>query len=445
MVFVLDRNKRPLMPCTPKRARLLLERKKAAVWRIRPFTIILKDRTLEESTLQPTMLKIAPGAKATGMALVRGDAGRAQEEQFLSPAVLALVELTHRGDQIRKKLEQRRNHRRRRRSANCRYREKRFDNRRRAESWLAPSVKHLVDSTVNVARKLRGLAPITAIAVNGHKFDAQRMENPEISGAEYQRGELMGYEVKEYLLEKHGRRCAYCGATGVPLEVDHIVPRASLGTDRVSNLTLACHKCNQRKGARDVREFLRGKPGLADRILAGAKRPLRAAAHVNSTRKALVEGLTSMGLPMNIGTGALSKYNRSRLGIPRTKANDAACACDVQEVKGLDGRPVLAIKSMGRGKYQRTKINASGFPIGYLMKEKTAFGFQTGDFAKAVVTKGKHIGEHIGRVVIRANGSFDIKTSHGLMTTSYKNCHRLQRSDGYEYSIQFTSYRDLTM
>jgi hypothetical protein len=94
MVFVLDRNKRPLMPCTPKRARLLLERKRAAVWRIRPFTIILKDRTLEESTLQPAMLKIAPGAKTTGMALARGDAGKSPDEQFMSPAVLALVELT---------------------------------------------------------------------------------------------------------------------------------------------------------------------------------------------------------------------------------------------------------------------------------------------------------------------------------------------------------------
>ena len=81
------------------------------------------------------------------------------------------------------------------------------------------------------------------------RFDLQKMMNPEISGVEYQQGELAGYEVKEYLLEKWHRRCTYCEKEGVPLQVEHIAAKANGGTNRVSNLCLACEPCNQKKGA----------------------------------------------------------------------------------------------------------------------------------------------------------------------------------------------------
>jgi 5-methylcytosine-specific restriction endonuclease McrA len=80
------------------------------------------------------------------------------------------------------------------------------------------------------------------------KFDTQLMENPDISGIEYQQGELAGYEVREYLLEKWGRKCAYCSETDLPLQIEHIIPRSRGGSDRVSNLTLACEGCNRLKG-----------------------------------------------------------------------------------------------------------------------------------------------------------------------------------------------------
>ncbi|WP_197047582.1 HNH endonuclease, partial [Planktothrix serta] len=67
----------------------------------------------------------------------------------------------------------------------------------------------------------------------------QQLENPEISGIEYQQGELQGYEVRQYLLEKWSRKCAYCGVENVPLEVEHIHPKSQGGTDRISNLTVA--------------------------------------------------------------------------------------------------------------------------------------------------------------------------------------------------------------
>ena len=97
-----------------------------------------------------------------------------------------------------------------------------------------------------VARLCR-LCPVTAASQELVKFDLQKEQNPEIAGIEYQQGTLAGYELREYLLEKYDRTCAYCGKTDVPLQVEHIVPRSKGGTDRVSNLTLACKECNTRR------------------------------------------------------------------------------------------------------------------------------------------------------------------------------------------------------
>ena len=90
---------------------------------------------------------------------------------------------------------------------------------------------------------------------------------------EYQQGELAGYEVREYLLEKWGRKCAYCGKQNIPLEIEHIVPKSEGGSDRVSNLTLACNTCNVRKGNRLVREFLKRKPGCSEKDSGSGQSP----------------------------------------------------------------------------------------------------------------------------------------------------------------------------
>ncbi len=104
--------------------------------------------------------------------------------------------------------------------------------------------------------KLRELAPITAISVEHVKFDTQKMQNPEISGIEYQQGTLLGYEIREYLLEKWDRRCAYCDAEDVEFQVEHVHPKDLGGLDRVSNLALACSLCNTSKNNQPLTEFL---------------------------------------------------------------------------------------------------------------------------------------------------------------------------------------------
>ena len=413
-VFVLSSDGLPLDPCHPARARQLLTQGKAAVWRRYPFTIRLKGRAAAESVVHAHRLKLDPGSKTTGIAVVAEATGR----------VVFAAELTHRGQAIRDALRTRRAVRRSRRQRKTRYRQPRFRNRRRPEGWLAPSLQHRVDTTCTWVNRLRRLVPVAAISTELVKFDTQLLENAEVSGVEYQQGTLAGYEVREYLLEKCGRRCAYCGAKDTPLQVEHIVPRARGGSDRVSNLTLACAPCNTRKGTQTAEAF-----GYPD-IQAQARRPLKDAAAVNQTRWALYRRLTDTGLPVEVGTGGRTKYNRTRLDLDKTHWHDAACVGastpDRLDVRGV--RP-LTITATGHGNRQMAGLNRYGFPIRHRQRVKRHFGFQTGDMVKAVVTKGKYAGVHIGRVAVRARPRFKL---NGIDVPA-KSCTALHRADGYAY------------
>lgn len=432
-VFVLGSDKRPLMPCSEKRARLLLTKQRAAVFRRYPFTIILKDRTQDDCELQDVAIKIDPGSKVTGLAVVRKGDGNTPD------GVLWLGELAHRGKQISEALTQRAAFRRRRRSKNLRYRPARFDNRTKAKGWLAPSLRHRIETTMSWVNRLSRFAPVTSIAQELVRFDLQKHENPETSGVEYQRGELFGFELREYLLAKFNHACAYCGATDAPLNLDHVVSRARGGSDRVSNLVCSCVACNQKKGAQTIETFLTERPKVLAKIKAQLKAPLKDAAAVNSTRWVLLEALRARGLPVSTGSGGRTKWNRSRLGVPKTHALDAACVGEVEGLTGWDV-PTLSIKSTGRGTYQRTRLDRFGFPRGYLIRKKSVRGFATGDMVQAIVPTGKKAGTHVGRVAIRASGSFNIQTSTGVVQgIGYHYCSAIARSDGYGYALDARS------
>ncbi|NJS11003.1 MAG: HNH endonuclease, partial [Microcoleus sp. CSU_2_2] len=231
-VFVLDTEKRPLDPIHSALARQLLRNQKAAIYRRFPFIIILKE-SHPDSSVTTLRLKLDPGAKTTGIALVNDATGE----------VVFAAELKHRGFAIREALTSRRQLRRSRRTRKTRYRQPRFLNRKRPEGWLAPSLQSRVHNIKTWVEKLCKFAPIGAISQELVRFDMQLMRNPDIQGKEYQQGLLAGYETREYLLEKWGRQCAYCGVKDVPFQVEHIHPRAKGGTNSVTNLTLSCEKC----------------------------------------------------------------------------------------------------------------------------------------------------------------------------------------------------------
>ncbi len=175
-VFVIDTNKKPCNPVHPGTARHLLKSGQAAVFRRYPFTLILKTESVEP--VREIQLKIDPGSKTTGIALTQGS------------NVIFGAELTHRGQAIKASLESRSAIRRGRRNRHTRYRKARCLNRSRTDGRLAPSLKHRVVSTLTWVNKLIKFAPITGISQELVRFDLQQIENPEISGTEYQQGAL---------------------------------------------------------------------------------------------------------------------------------------------------------------------------------------------------------------------------------------------------------------
>ena len=313
-VFVVDTNKQPLNTIHPGEARLLLTRGKAAVLKRYPFTIILKV-AIDDPVIAELRIKIDLGSKTTGIAIVND----------LSGEIVFAAELTHRGQQIKSDLDDRRGVRRGRRKRHTRYRQPKWQNRRRPKGWLPPSLQSRISNVITWVGRLMRVCHITNISMELVKFDMQAIENPEVAGVEYQQGTLAGYELREYLLEKWKRACTYCGKENIPLQVEHIVPRASGGSNRVSNLCLACEKCNQRKGTRDVKDFLKKKPELLKKILAQAKAPLKDAAAMNATRWEVFSKLQALGLPIECGSGGLTKYNRITRELPKTHWLDAAC------------------------------------------------------------------------------------------------------------------------
>jgi choline dehydrogenase-like flavoprotein len=420
-VFVLDTSRKALTPCKPSVARKLLNAGKAKVFRLYPFTIILKKEV--SGNPKPLTLKIDPGSKTTGLAILSGC------------NLIWVAELTHRGQAIKALLESRRSLRRSRRNRHTRYRQARFLNRTGPKGWLAPSLRHRVETTLTWAKKLSKFAPIQSIFQELVRFDFQQLENPEISGVEYQQGELVGYEVREYLLDKWDRKCAYCSTENVPLQVEHIHPKAKGGSNRISNLCLACESCNIKKGTQDIQVFLKKKPDVLKQVLSQAKRPLKDATAVNSTRWALFTQLKGVKLEVKAGSGGLTKFNRTRLELPKTHFFDAACVGNTPELLVLANQP-LNIKATGHGSRQMCRTDKFGFPFRYVPRFKFVKDFQTGDIVKAIVTSGKKIGTYTGRVAVRSTGSFNISASIGLIQgISHKYRQQIHQKDGYNYGF----------
>ncbi len=425
-VFLLDSAHVPLEPIHPGRARLLLKTGKAAVYRRYPFTLILKHQ-VEQPAPASLHLKIDPGAKTTGLALVDDAKGE----------VVWAAMLSHRGARITKALQTRRGVRRNRRMRQTRYRKPRFLNRRRRAGWLPPSLLSRVENIVSWVRKLARLCPLGALSQELIRFDLQKIEQPEIEGVAYQQGSLWGYEVREYLLEKWNRTCAYCDAQHLPLQVEHIQPKARGGTDRLANLTLSCRSCNIAKGTQDIRDFLAQQPERLTRLLTQAKTSLKDATAVNATRWELFRRLQATGLPLETGSGGRTKYNRVQRNLPKNHWCDAACVgASTPEVLQTEQVVPLLIEADGRGHRRIMLVNEHGLPRGWRQRKKRYFGYQTGDLVRAVVPQGARQGTHVGRVAVKASGYFTIQTKTGKVPdVAHRYCKVQHRIDGYTYQF----------
>lgn len=455
MVITLDKNKKPLGWCSPKRASGLIRAGRAIVHKRFPFTIILKDKDVRKTEVRHNYrIKIDPGSKTTGITVVEfAEDGTA--------TVILYVQVEHRGEQVIESLRKRKNSRRNRRSRETRYRHCRFPKgpapTARPKGWLPPSQLSISNNTINFTNRLIRLLGPCDVTVENVKFDTQLMENPDIEGEEYQHGTLYGYEMKSYLVERYQHTCQYCGGKSNDrrMEWEHKIPKSRDGSDSVKNATLSCCTCNTAKGNRTPEEWhevLKAKKTrttLEDAQLGGTENVmndrqtnlnLRYAAWSNTARWHVVEGIRVLDgvKDLELTTGGRTAYNRHVMGYSKDHHIDALVAGEHNPSGRYrhDTQPVLFVEAMGRGTRLRGHVNKCGvITVKYKNRTKRVDGFQTGDIVHAMTPNGKHRGSFTGRIMVRTSGSHDIRCMDGKLVTTTKKSHVriLQPVDGYQY------------
>lgn len=439
-VFVLDKNGKPLMPCHSARARKLMKQGRAKPVRRQPFTIKLFDRTEEESELQDISFKLDPGSKITGMALVVHGC------KYNKLAWAA--NLHHRSYSIKKRLQDRAMYRKNRRNRKTRNRKPCYMNRSKPKGWLPPSLQSRVDNIETWVGRILRWTPASFIVVETVKFDTHSLsEGRKLYGKEYQQGTLEGWNIREYLLHRHDHTCVYCeGLSNDPvLEIEHVQPRSRGGTNRVSNLVIACKTCNQNKGNRMAQEWAQAltasnkadkiRKRNAENISKGKCPQLKDAAAVNATRNKIAEVVQSFGVPVEFGTGAQTKMNRSAQGYFKDHWVDAACVGEYgNDIKIANNRSLLDIQAMGRGKRQVCRVDRYGFPVSKPGRIKKVGGLQTGDIVKLTQTRGKYRGVYEGTIsAVQSKGRASIKNNGNIICAPIYRFEIKQHFDGYKY------------
>ena len=307
-VFVFGSDGRALMPCTMRRARMLIDAGRVRRRDYRPFTIHLKDRAADdrETKVQPVEVRCTPGARRTGIAVVATLKGEDR--------VLYQEEIQHRTD-ISRRLAERSAHRRRRRSTKW-YRPRRFDNRRRRNGWLPPTIESIISNQHHRLQRLASRSGTSDVTVQTAKFDTHRILNPQVEGAGYQHGPLYRRHLRAFIAGQWNHRCAYCGKGdwdgATRFNLDHVVPRIAGGADNVRNLVWSCQPCNQRKGERPVEAFLRENPERLTAVLRVCRAPLAAAGQHAAICQGLMRRLKTAGLKTNETTGGRHRAHARR-------------------------------------------------------------------------------------------------------------------------------------
>ena len=348
-VPVLDRDGSPLMPTRPSRARRLMRQGRARKrWVKGVFCAQMLDVDADDPNveIEGVELNIDPGANATGLAVVSETPGGRRAH--------ALIELRHRGVRIRNKMDKRRAMRCGRRSR-IRNRQPRFDNRTRPEGWLAPSLVTRLANTETWIRRLFALFPVTLVRVETARFDTQLMQDAEVSGRDYQQGDLAGWQLRSYVFHRDGARCLYCGnAKAERYELDHVFPRSRGGMNRVSNLVVSCQDCNVSKGNQSVEEFLQDRPARLAAIRSIRRAPLAGATQMNIIVPELMRRIEAIGMLTAEYDAYTTSWTRRKLGVSKTHVNDALCVGAPDALVYLPERKTV-IRSTGRGDRQMLK------------------------------------------------------------------------------------------
>ena len=395
LVYVINKHGKPLMPCKPRKARLLLKNKQAKILKYEPFTIQLLYGS--SGYKQKVSLGIDAGSKHVG-----ASATTKKQELYASQTEL-------RGDMIVKLLSDRRELRRSRRSRKTRYRKPRFLNRvhSKHKGWLSPSIENKINTHIRIIDDVYKLLPIYNIIVETASFDIQKFKNKDISGKEYQEGEQLGFSnVREYVLYRDNHTCQCCHGKLKDniLQVHHIESRKT-GGNAPNNLITLCKTCHTK--------YHSGEISLPSKIHRGIR--FKDATFMGIMRWTLYERLKKLYKNVSMTYGYITKYKRIKYNIEKSHVADAFCIANNLNAKRLNHYYLQKQVRRHNRKLHKSKIYSGGYRKNNQAKY-SVFGFHLFDKIKY-----NNIDCFIfGR---RSSGSFDIRKlngeviSHGI---SYK-------------------------
>ena len=308
-VFVKNKRGEALMPCSNKKARMLLKTNKATIFCYNPFTIQLTEATGE--TVQPVSIGIDTGARFIGVAITSED------------KVLTKGEIELRQD-VSEKVTARRLLRNARRARKTRYRPARFLNRKRKDGWLPPSVKSKLDATFYWIDKFCSLVPNPVLHIEVGKFDVAKMINPDISGTDYQNGNTKDYyDVRYYVFARDNYTCQVCKKRKPHLRTHHIVYKSNGGTNRAGNLITVCDECHTSENHK--------AGGIFYRWMENHKKVKQ---YKEPTFMNIVRKRTIFRYPVAEFTyGSVTAPNRINLGLEKTHYNDAIAISGIEHIK----------------------------------------------------------------------------------------------------------------
>ncbi|WP_440603534.1 RNA-guided endonuclease IscB [Bacillus sp. GB_SG_008] len=383
-VFVKNLRGEPLMPCNPRKARLLLKQEKAKIVEYTPFTIQLQYATGE--TVQPVTIGVDSGAKYVGVAITT-------KERVLAKGTIALRQ------DIKENLILRATLRRNRRQRKTRYRKARFLNRKKKEGWLPPSIQSRIDNVIHWIKKFKSLVPSQKVIVEVGKFDAQKLKNPDIQGTEYQQGDTFGFwNTRYYVFERDNYTCQICKKKGGILHTHHIIERCSGGSDMADNLVTVHDECHQK--------FHQGKIKHSFK----KTKQYKETAFMNILRLQIMNRLDC-----DITYGSYTTPKRKELGLSKTHVNDAIAIAHPTQLQEYDQSGEFRIKQFRKKKRslheatarkgrktkntsaKRNKKNTphiDGIHLGDKVKVFGQVGFVTGFTGKMVYVQDIH-GQYI--------------------------------------------------
>lgn len=411
-VYVLNKFGEPLMPCSPRKARLLLNQKLAKVRNRTPFTIQLLYGS--SGYKQPIILGIDAGSKTIGMSA-------STESQELFAAEVKL-----RNDVVNL-LSTRREFRRTRRSRKTRYRKPRFNNRVKSKhkGWLAPSVEVKIQEHITAIKRMCSILPISKVIVETAEFDTQRLkamnEGKSLPvGKDYQLGEMYDeYNVRQYVLKRDNYTCQYCGAhptekSEVKLHVHHIESRKT-GGNVPNNLITLCEHCHKQLHNGSI--VLTKKRG----------RSMRDAAFMGIMRKTLIRRLNNeLSIPIEETYGYITKMVREINHLDKSHMVDALCIAGHPNAKTIDKSYLIKpVRHHNRQLHKATILKG-----GYRKSNQApryVFEFRLFD-------KVSYLGQECFIWGRRSSGSFLLKLLDGTKVkdgVSYKKLTLLERETNY--------------